>query len=239
MAKQYWLQYHNYEAVKGPPGIGGISTNRDHFKDKLRLGEDIIFLMVGIQPQEHKLIECEMSPSILYDIDKQQRLYFLWEKFIPEGWDYTGEKQYGGFDYEIYGKSANCTLFLDPPIILKSEAFKDFWSSYCLHGFICLSSIRRCPFPELQETGEGLVYSSRNLSPSSTLNISEVVVVPQEVMNSIAFIKQRLPRYQWANWQQAIPILRQYGHSAAASWIDSHRQEYVAGWQQGFQVQLD
>ena len=155
--------------MQGPPGVGGVSTNRDHFKDKLRFGQDVIFLMVGLQPQKQKLFECNLSEAILEGIDRQQRLYFLWEKFIPSDWDYTGEKEYGGFDYEIYGDNADCTLFLDPPIILKSEAFRDFWSSYYLHGFICLSEINRCPFPELQATGEGLVYSSRSLSSTSTL----------------------------------------------------------------------
>ncbi len=235
MTRQYWLQYHNFEK-EGCPGKWAINTNKDNFKSKLNRGNDIIYLIVGLEPKPFKLIECGISASILSTIDSQKRLYFIWEKFIAREWNYIGEKDFGGFDYEILGNGGHC--YQDAPIILQSQEFKDFWNSYKLHGLICLSDYG-CPFPELEQTGEGHKFHPKRRSQSGTLRIANRVMVSEDVYKGIVFIKKQFSRQQLSNLNEVEAKLRRYGHKMTADWITSHRKEYFAGWKVGFDLQSD
>lgn len=237
MARQYWLQYHNFDK-EGPPGCAIIHTNKDEFKFKLRLNQDVIFLIVGLEPKPSNLRACGISPSILATVDSRKRFYFIWEKFVAEEWDYLGEKQFGGFDYEISGDEEDCIVYKDSPIVLTSPEFRAFWASYNQHGFICLSD-HGCPFPELEQTGEGLIFRRGRTASQSKLGISDKVTVSQEVWKGIALLRQKLSRQQLCNLIQVDTVLRRYGHSTTADWIRAHPKEYLGGWQFGFDVKLE
>jgi hypothetical protein len=146
-----------------------------------------------------------------------------------------GQKQFGGFDYTIYGNENDCVDFRNSPIILQSSEFKDFWARFKLHGFICLSDYD-VPFPELEDIGEGLVFRPRRPLRQSRLNISGRVPVTQHVWEGIAFIRQRLPRNQLSDPLEVCKTLREYGYFPTADWIKSHPTEYLAGSRIGFQV---
>ena len=239
MAKQYWLQYHSFERY-GPPSFAGIDTNKDEFLSRMRWGQyqDIILLMVGLKPTENNLLECGLPLSIREQVSTDQRVYVLWEKFIAESYKYLGEKQFGGFDYSIFGNEKGCVDLRSRSIVFQSPEFEEFWTSYNRHGLICLSD--HCvPFPELEKIDEGLIYRTRRVSQNSNLNISGKVPVSQDVWKGIEFIRQRLPKHQLAHLAEVCSTLKRYRYDATEDWIKKHPQEYLGGWKYGFEVQAE
>jgi hypothetical protein len=166
----------------------------------------------------------------------ERRLYYIWEKFIAREWSYVGEKQFGGFDYEISGDEVRC--YQNTPIILKSQEFKDFWKSYNLHGLICLSDYG-CPFPELEQTGEGHQFRSRINAKRSVCSFSDKVQVSQEVHQGLVFLKKELTRQQLSNLNDVDTKLRRYGHKHTADWIKQYPKEYMSGLRLGFDTLQD
>ncbi len=239
MAKQYWLQYHSFERY-GPPGFAGIDTNKDEFLSRMRWGQyqDIILLMVGLKPTENNLLTCGLPLSMREQINTNQRVYVLWEKFIAESYEYIGEKQFGGFDYSIFGNEKDCVDLRSRSIIFQSPEFTDFWASYNRHGLICLSD-HGILFPELEKIDEDLIYRPRKVTQKSNLEISEKVSVSPEVWKGIEFIRQRLPKHQLANFSEVCSTLKRYGYKASEDWIKQHPQEYLGGWRFGFEVQSE
>lgn len=234
MAKQYWLQYHSFEKY-GPPGFAGINTNKNEFLSRIRWGkhQDIILLILGLRPTVNNLLECELPLSIREQVDTNRQIYMLWEKFTAENYDIRG-KQFGDFDYTIFGN--DCVDFRKQSIILQSSEFKDFWDRHNRRGLICLSDYR-VPFPELEEIGEGLIFRPGRNSQKSELNISEKVLISQDVWKGIEFIRKRLPKNQLYNPVEVSRTLKEYGYNTTADWIKSHPKEYIGGWKVGFQVE--
>lgn len=239
MAKQYWLQYHDFEKNHYPPSFCGINTNKSKFLSEMRWGKDVVLLMIGLKPTINNLLDCGFPLSIINQINTNQRLYMFWEKFTAQRYEYIGQKQFGGFDYEIYGDENDYVDFRNRPIILQSPEFKDFWKSYNSHGFIRLSDCGGVPFPELAEIGEGLVYRPSRVSNLPGLVSSGKVTVSQDVWRGLKFLQEKLPRNQLCNRSEAIKLLKKYGHQAAANWATSHPQDYLLAWKHGFEVQSE
>ena len=235
MAKQYWLQYHDFDKYGCPADFCGISTNKSKFLSEMRWGKDVVLLMIGLKPTPNNLLGCRFPLSIINQINTNQRLYMFWEKFTAQRYENVGQKQSGHFDYLICGD--DYVNFRNRPIILQSPEFKDFWKSYNSHGFIRLSDCGGVPFPELAEIGEGLVYRPSRASNLPGLVSSGKVTVSQDVWRGLKFLQEKLPRNQLCNRSEAIKLLKQYGHQATADWATSHPQDYWLAWKQGFEVQ--
>jgi len=243
MAKRYWIQYHSYEAMQGPPKPGVICTDLASSQSPLQLGKDVIFILVSIRPRETPLIDCGLPPSVLPEIENQTQCFFLWSKFVPKSWDQVAEKRYGGFNHEIRARSNSCTLFQKSPILLQSQEFKFFWHKVGLgphfgHGLIRLSQKPACPFPELENVGEDFVYQNDMYRVGQhRLRIPKKVKVPNYVDVAIKFMRNHVhQRHELLLTAHIVSALNRHGYSSAACWIHTHQPEYLGAIKFGYQV---
>jgi hypothetical protein len=189
MARQYWLQYHNFNKY-GSPGFNAVDTRKDEFLSKMHFGKDVILLMLGLKPTRNSLRECGLPLSVLNEVNPGKTAYFIWEKFVAKEYELlTGEE----FRYAIVGHESSCVDYRKNPVILKSPEFSKFWKQHCQRGLICLSSYG-VPFPELEKIGEGLVYRPGRASNLSGLVASGKVTVSQDVWKGLRFLQERLPK---------------------------------------------
>ena len=234
MAKQYWLQYHDFHKY-GSPGFNGIDTRKDEFISRLNFGKDIILLILGVKPTKNNLRSCGLPLLIENGVDTKKTAYFLWEKFVAKKYERLAGEE---FRYMIIGDENSCVGYQRNPVMFKSPEFYEFWGRHNRRGLICLSNYG-VPFPELEEIGEGLVYRPSRVSNLPSLVSSGKVTVSQDVWRGLKFLQEKLPRNQLCNRSEAIKLLKQYGHQAAANWATSHPQDYLLAWKHGFEVQSE
>lgn len=269
MARQIWFQYFDYEkgcTVLDSDEVGlhdngefyraNITTSKQAAVEEIALGKDVIVVMIGVSPKsvrnEFELLKDLRVRDFLQDsIDLNQqgnrKIYFLEGKFVPLKKVSLKKEHFDeGWQYAVWGHPQP----FQPPILLRSEEFRQFWNSYKRHGLLCLSNMG-CPFPELEQIGEGLrpsrppafskqagtKFRSHAVTKNSThSNFEQQILIPECVIQGIAFLRQiGFSNQQWSNFNVVCRRLREVGRQEATVWIEQHPKDYIAWSCNGFQ----
>jgi hypothetical protein len=248
MGRQTWLHYYSYESYD-PYGSykvfdyldlneqvneGFIDRNTDsHVVEKLQLETDRVLLVVGISPKQidDAFNFPESWKQSLREYKCRQKnngkIYFIGYKLTPL--DYKRNPS-GGWRYcvQMSGQA------LDPLIMLESQEFREFWANYKRHVWVDISKKRNCPFPELEEIGEGFVFQPQPKRPGRIPPV-DPERIPDSVKRGVAFLRNTgFQRNNFSIPQMVCHQLKTYGYQQAAAWIQEHLQDYLVWARDGF-----